>query len=114
MKHPITRFVRWLKRTKEKRHNKVRALFYKILLIVVEVYAMAMLAMSYYLAYIGREIVLEELSQTITKVIVYPFIAFTINRTVENFAEHNSSKFHTPLGEKSYDEIQEEMEVEEE
>ena len=43
MKYPITRLVKWLKRTKEKRHNKVRALFYKILLICVEVYAMAML-----------------------------------------------------------------------
>ncbi|MBR5361677.1 MAG: hypothetical protein IK123_12380 [Lachnospiraceae bacterium] len=72
---------------------------------------MAMLAMSYYLAYIGRDVVLEELSQTITKVIIYPFIAFTINRTVENFAEHNTSKFHTPLGEQPYKE--EETEVEE-
>lgn len=112
MKQPITRIVRYLKRTKEKRHNKVRALFYKVLLICVEIYAMAMLAMSYYLAYIGRDVVLEELSQTITKVIIYPFIAFTINRTVENFAEHNTSKFHTPLGEQPYKE-EEETEVEE-
>ena len=110
MKYPITRFVRWLKRTKEKRHNKVRALFYKALLICIEIYAMAMLAMSYYLAYIGREVVLEELSQTITKVIVYPFIAFTINRTVENFAEHNMSSFHEPLKEAAYEETEAEDE----
>lgn len=58
-----------------------------------------MLAMSYYLAYIGREIVLEELSKTIIKVMIYPFIAFTINRTVENFAEHNITTFHKPLSE---------------
>ena len=106
-KYPITRIVRWLKRTREKRHSKVRALFYKVLLICIETYAMAMLAMSYYLAYIGREVVLEELSQTITKVIVYPFIAFTINRTVENFAEHNMSSFHKPLKEKAYEEGEE-------
>lgn len=95
MKYPITRFIKWLKRRK----NKTRALFYKVLLLCVEVYAMGMLAMSYYLAYIGREVVLEELSKTITKVIVYPFIAFTINRTVENFAEHNITTFHKPLNE---------------
>ena len=100
----ITRFVRWLKRTRDKRHRKARARFYKFLLILIEVYAMAMLGMSYYLAYIGRDVVLEELSQTITKVIVYPFLAFTINRTVENFAEHNISSFHKPLKEEPFKE----------
>ncbi len=108
MKYPITRLVKWLKRTKEKRHNKVRALFYKVLLICIEVYAMAILAMSYYLAYIGRDVVLEDLSKTIVKVILYPFVAFTINRTVENFAEHNISSFHKPLEEKPYSEESEE------
>ena len=108
MKYPITRFVKWLKRTKEKRHNKIRARFYKFLLIVIECYAMALIGMSYYLAYLGQTEVLAELSQTITKVILYPFIAFTINRTVENFAEHNVSKFHTPLAEKPFEEESEE------
>jgi hypothetical protein len=74
-------------------------MFYKALLFCIEIYAMCMLAMSYYLAYIGREIVLEELSKTIIKVMIYPFIAFTINRTVENFAEHNITTFHEPLSE---------------
>lgn len=46
-----------------------------------------------------QEIVLEELSKTIVKTILYPFIAFTINRTVENFAEHNITQFHKPLSE---------------
>lgn len=95
MKHLITKFIKFLK----KRHGKIRALFYKALLIAIEVYAMGLLAMSYYLAYIGREIVLEELSKTITKAIIYPFLAFTINRTVENFAEHNITQFHKPLSE---------------
>lgn len=104
MKYPITKFVKWLKQTKEKRHNKARAKFYKALLILVEVYAMALIGMSYYLAYLGQTEVLSELSQTITKVVIYPFIAFTINRTVENFAEHNVSQFHKPLSEKPFDE----------
>lgn len=95
----LTRIVRHLKRTKAKRKKKTRAMFYKALLFCIEIYAMCMLAMSYYLAYIGREIVLEELSKTIIKVMIYPFIAFTINRTVENFAEHNISSFHKPLSE---------------
>ena len=99
MSMPITRFVKWLKRTKEKRNNKVRALFYKTLLIMIEVYAMGLLACSYYLAYLGRDVVLEDLAKTIVKVMIYPFIAFTINRTVENFAEHNISSFHKPLDE---------------
>lgn len=107
-KYPLTRFIKWIKRTKEKRNKKVRALFYKALLICVEVYAMAMLGMSYYLAYIGRDVVLEELSKTITKVIVYPFIAFTINRTVENLAEKNATKFHTPIGEIPFEDSEEE------
>lgn len=95
----LTRIVRHLKRTKAKRKKKTRAMFYKALLFCIETYAMCMLAMSYYLAYIGREIVLEELSKTIIKVMIYPFIAFTINRTVENFAEHNITQFHKPLSE---------------
>lgn len=95
----LTRIVRHLKRTKAKRKKKTRAMFYKALLFCIEIYAMCMLAMSYYLAYIGREIVLEELSKTIVKTILYPFIAFTINRTVENFAEHNITQFHKPLSE---------------
>lgn len=95
----LTRIIRHLKRTKAKRRKKTRAMFYKALLFCIEIYAMCMLAMSYYLAYIGREIVLEELSKTIIKVMIYPFIAFTINRTVENFAEHNISSFHKPLSE---------------
>ena len=104
MKYPITKFIKWLKKTKEKRHNKVRALFYKVLLIIIEVYAMFLIGMSYYLAYLGQTEVLAELSQTITKVIVYPFLAFTINRTIENFAEHNITTFHKPLEEKPYTE----------
>lgn len=107
MKYPITRFVKWLKRTKEKRHRKTRALFYKVLLLCIEVYAMGMLGMSYYLAYIGRDVVLEELSKTLVKTIIYPYIAFTINRTVENFAEHNISTFHNPLKEEPITEEQE-------
>lgn len=90
----ITRFVRWLKRRKKR-----RAVFYKVMLVAVEFYGMALIGMSYYLAYVGQVQVLEELSKTIVKVIVYPFVAFTINRTVENFAEHNKSAFHTPLSE---------------
>lgn len=95
----LTRIVRHLKHTKAKRKKKTRAMFYKVLLFIIEIFSMCMLAMSYYLAYIGREIVLEELSKTIIKVMIYPFIAFTINRTVENFAEHNISSFHKPLSE---------------
>lgn len=107
MKYPITRLVRYLKRTKKKRKSKVRALFYKLLLIAIEAYAMTLLAMSYYLAYIGREIVLEELSKTITKAIIYPFLAFTINRTIENYAEHNITQFHKPLSETPFEESEE-------
>lgn len=104
----LTRIVRHLKRTKEKRRNRARAKFYKALLILVEIYAMALIGMSYFLAYLGQTEVLSELSQTITKVIIYPFIAFTINRTIENFAEHNISSFHKPLEEKPYEEEGEE------
>lgn len=93
MNKPITRLVKWIKRKKR------RAVFYKVMLVCVELYAMVMLGMSYYLAYIGRDVVLEELSKTLVKTIVYPFVAFTINRTVENFAEHNISSFHKPLSE---------------
>lgn len=107
MKYPITRFVRMMKRTREKRHNKTRALFYKALLLVIEVYGMTLLGMSYYLAYMGNPLVLEELSKTIVKTIVYPFIAFTINRTVENFAEHNITSFHKPLSETPFNESEE-------
>lgn len=94
MKQPVTRLVKWLKAKKGK---KPRAVFYKSLLLLIEVYAMALIGMSYYLAYLGQTEVLETLSQTITKVVVYPFIAFTINRTIENYSEHNTDKFRQPL-----------------
>ena len=71
---------------------------------------MALIGMSYFLAYMGQTEVLSELSQTITKIVIYPFIAFTINRTVENFAEHNISTFHKPLKEEPYKEQEEETE----
>lgn len=90
----ITRLVKWLKRRKKR-----RAVFYKVMLATIELYGMALIGMSYYLAYMGQVQVLEELSKTIVKVIVYPFLAFTINRTVENLAEHNISSFHKPLSE---------------
>ena len=106
MKHPITRFVKWLKRTKEERHRKKRARFYKWLLIIVEVYGLFLIGMSYYLAYIGQTEVLSDLSQTIVKIVVYPFIAFTINRTVENLAEHNITSFHKPLSEEPKEDIE--------
>lgn len=107
MKYPITRLVKWLKKTKKKRQNKIRAKFYKCLLIIVEIYAMTLIGMSYYLAYLGHTELLENLSQTITKVIVYPFIAYTINRTIENYAEHNITQFHKPLSETPIEESEE-------
>ena len=99
MKYPITRLIRRFKNRKKKKHDKIRAIFYKVLLIIIELYGMSLIGMSYYLAYLGQTEVLSELSQTIVKVVVYPFIAFTINRTVENFAEHNITQFHKPLSE---------------
>ena len=98
----ITRFVRWLKKRRSKK--KARAFFYKFIFLITEIYALALIGMSYYLAYIGQTEVLSDLSQTIVKVVVYPFIAFTINRTVENFAEHNISSFHKPLSEEPMEE----------
>ena len=100
----LTRIVRHLKRTKDKRQRRARARFYKGLLIVIELYALFLIGMSYYLAYIGQTEVLSDLSQTIVKIVVYPFLAFTINRTVENFAEHNVTSFHKPLKEEPYKE----------
>ncbi len=93
MKQPITKLVRWLK----KRKKKTRALFYKVLVLLIEVYAMALLGASYYLAYLDKSIVLEDLSKTLVEAIIYPFIAFTINRTIENYAEHNTDKFRQPI-----------------
>lgn len=90
----------------KKRKKKTRAIFFKVILVCIEIYAMFLLGMSYYLAYIGREIVLEELSKTLCKAIIYPFVAYTINRTFENLAEHNISSIHKPLSEK-YEESEE-------
>ena len=90
----LTRIAKKLKNRK-----KTRALFYKALVFLIEIYAMVLLGFSYYLAYLDKAIVLEELSKTLVKAIIYPFIAFTINRTVENFSEHNITSFHKPLDE---------------
>lgn len=99
MKYPITRLVRYLKRTKKHRYKKVRALFFKALLFCIEVYGMILLGMSYYLAWTGHDIVLEELSKHIISMIIAPFITYSISRTVENLAEHNITQFHKPLSE---------------
>lgn len=109
MKQPLTRLARYLKRTKEHRQKKVRAFYFKALLLCIEVYGMAALGMSYYLAYIGRDIVLEELSKTIVKTIIYPFVAYAINRTVENLAEHNITQFHKPLSETPIEESEDSL-----
>lgn len=76
-------------------------------MLAIEVYAMAMLGMSYYLAYLGRDVVLEDLSKTLVKTIIYPFLAYTINRTLENLAEHNITQFHKPLSETPIEESEE-------
>ena len=107
MKYPITRLIRRIKRSRKKRQKRVRAVFFKALLFCIEIYGMAALGMSYYLAYIGRDIVLEELSKTIVKTIIYPFVAYAINRTVENLAEHNITQFHKPLSETPIEESEE-------
>ena len=107
MKYPITRLIRRIKRSRKKRQKKVRAVFFKVLLFCIEIYGMAALGMSYYLAYIGRDIVLEELSKTIVKTIIYPFVAYAINRTIENLAEHNITQFHKPLSETPIEESEE-------
>lgn len=95
----LTKIAKYIKQRK-----KTRGVFFKFMLILIEVYSMALLGASYYLAYLGRDIVLEELSKTLVKAIIYPFVAFVINRTVENFAEHNISSFHKPLSETPFTE----------
>lgn len=105
MNQPITRFVKLIKLKRKK--VKTRARFYKVLLLLIELYAMFLLGMSYYLAFLDKNIVLESLSTTLVKVIIYPFIAFTINRTIENFAEHNITQFHKPLSETPIEESEE-------
>ena len=93
----ITRIVRHLKKKKH------RAFYFKALLFLIEVYAMVLLGASYYLAYLEKPIVLESLAETLVTAIIAPFIAFAVNRTIENFAEHNKTSFHTPLEEDKAD-----------
>ena len=101
----ITRLVRHLKRTKTKK--KVRAFFFKALLLCIEIYGMALLGVSYYLAWTDHPIVLEDLSKTIISMIISPFITYAISRTVENLAEHNITQFHKPLSETPIEESEE-------
>lgn len=107
MKYPITRIIRYLKRTKDDRKKRTRALFYKLVFLMIEIHGLFLVTVSYFLAWNERTNVLESLSETVIKEIVTPFIAYTISRTVENIAEKNVTSIHVPLGEQTNELIKE-------
>ena len=113
-KFPIARFVKYMKRTAETRHKKFRAWFYKFVFFMIEFHGLAVVTISYWLAWNEKTNVLEDLSGTVIREIIAPFIAYTISRTVENIAENNVTAIHVHIGEQTNDLIQNVSESEEE
>lgn len=70
--------------------------FPKLVLILVELHAMACITASYVLAFINHTTV-ENLSITIVGQIVVPLVAYILGNTVSNALEKNAFTFSTPL-----------------
>lgn len=105
-RYPITRFIRYMKKTAEKRSKKIRAWFYKVMFFLIEIHGITVVTISYWLAWNEKANVLEDLSGTVIREIIAPFVAYTISRTLENIAENNVTSIHVPIGEQTNDLIQ--------
>ena len=100
-KYPITRFVRWIKKKhnnrKKKSKKKIRSLYFKTLIFVVELHGITCVTLSYIMGWNDKLNVCENLSITIVGEIIAPIITYAISKTVENVFEKNKLSFSTPL-----------------
>lgn len=77
--------------------KKIGKIFWKALLILIEIHGMACVTMSYILAWTNHEQVVDSVSQSIVSEILAPFVAGMITKTVENVFEKNTLSFSRPI-----------------
>lgn len=89
-----------IKQTKErKRRNrkKVAGFFWKAIITVVVVHGMSCVTMSYILAFMYRDQVVESVSSTIVTEIIAPVVVGLLSKTLENIFEKNELSFSKPI-----------------
>lgn len=64
--------------------------FMKVIVAVVITHGMFCVTMSYILAFLGRDVIAESLSETVIKEIIAPLIAYTVKSTIENVSKYNN------------------------
>ena len=83
-------------RKASKRKKKIKGLFWKLMLLGIELHGIVCISISYWLAWNGSE-TCESLSSTIVSEIIAPVIAGMVSKTVENIFEHNELSFSKPI-----------------
>ena len=64
--------------------------FMKIVVAVVVVHGLLCVTASYILAFIGKEVIAENLSSTVITEIMAPIVAYAIKSTLENISKYNN------------------------
>lgn len=89
--------IKQVKEKKKRSRKKLAGLFWKVLIAVVVVHGMSCVTMSYILAFMYRDQVVETVSATIVTEIIAPVIAGLLSKTLENIFEKNELSFSKPI-----------------
>lgn len=78
-----------MKKSSKNLVSKLRPMFWKLLLLGIEIFGMYHIHLSYELAAEGMTEVCQDISSQMLIYVTAPFIAALISKTVENVFEHN-------------------------
>ena len=82
---------------KRRKQKKIAGLFWKALIVAIEIHGMSCVTMSYVLAFMYHDQVVETVSATIVTEIIAPAIAGILSKTLENIFEKNELSFSKPI-----------------
>lgn len=82
------------------RLNKFIDSFMKILVSVIVLHGLVCITMSYILAFMGHNEVVESLSSTMVSEVIAPVIVYGITKTIENVSKYNDwvDRIHSDRG----------------
>lgn len=95
---------------KRRKRKKIAGLFWKALIVAIEIHGMSCVTMSYVLAFMYHDQVVETVSATIVTEIIAPAIVGIISKTLENIFEKNELSFSKPIAKAKESEDKEEEE----
>lgn len=64
--------------------------YMKFIVLIIIIHGMICITMSYYLAYIGREVIAEELSKVVVQEIIAPTVIYGFKSLFENISKYNN------------------------